>query len=339
MIFINVIFQIYYNGNKHLGLITYNELDHYEIYKNNNNENDAIKIIVESELNELIEFDEIYFITKYYENNIFDDVINYGDDIFNIIIDHKKQYLMIYSINYDYKKIISYNSSNDIYGDDEKEYILEEDEQIEFKIDIDPYDFDMSDINYGLKNIFNINEVVYYNDYDDYEKEEVQRRIDHNIKVREKILQFDEQKCFQKEFINKMLEETYRRINVIKYFIDKFICIDNKIYLNELLLLHASLLCKKYKYMNDGEYLKKIKYNFIVTDIYYNKDYDRNITYKINIKSINNNDINGYYKKIEYADYQGYIMDRNINYFINDIDDDISENLFNYLLKNIIWID
>ena len=70
MVFINIIFQLICGAERYLGLITYNEMNYYDIYKNNNDD-EAIKIIVELQLDELnIVHDDMYIITKYYENNI-----------------------------------------------------------------------------------------------------------------------------------------------------------------------------------------------------------------------------------------------------------------------------
>lgn len=115
-----------------------------------------------------------------------------------------------------------------------------------------------------------------------------------------------------------ILNETEHKIETIEYFINKFINLDNKKFINKLSLIQASLLCKQYKYQENG---KNIKYNFIVTNIYYDKDYDRNCTYKINIESVDDKEITGYYSKVEFADGGGYIMQTQKNYEIDNIDD------------------
>lgn len=108
MVFVNVIFQLICGAEKYLGLITYNEMNYYDLYKNNN-ESEAIKIIVELQLDELnIVHNDKYIITKYYANNICCDVIDYSTSIFDFIINHEKpeQYLILNNRQYDYKRMV-----------------------------------------------------------------------------------------------------------------------------------------------------------------------------------------------------------------------------------------
>jgi len=262
MIFINVIFQLFYKSTKYLCLVNFNEINYYKIYKSINNNEDVIKIIINSQLNDLeITYDKIYLITTYYENNCFNDINDYSSDMFDIIINNEKQSLKIFNQEINYKEKIKNNQNID-----------------------------------WIQNIYNKNEK-------------------RNLKNKELIL-----------------NETEQKIETIEYFINKFINLDNKKFINKLSLIQASLLCKHYKYQENG---KNIKYNFIVTNIYYDKDYDRNCTYKINIESTEDKEITGYYSKVEFADGGGYSVQKDFE--IEDIDDKHSEKLFEFLFERIKW--
>ena len=256
MIFINVIFQLVYKSTKYLCLINYNEMNYYKIYKSTNNNEDAIKIIIISQLTNLdIAYDKIYLITTYYENNCLNDINDYNCDMFDIIINNEKENLKLFNEELNYKEKMVNNQNID-----------------------------------WTKNI-----------YSNYEK--------------------------NKQLI---LDDTEVKIETIDFFIDKMIHLDKKKIINQLSLIHASLLCKKYKYLN-----KNIKHDFIVTNIYYNEDYNRNCTYKLNIESIKDKEINGYFSKILLTNAGGYSVQKNFE--IEDIDDKHSEKLFDFLFERIKW--
>ncbi len=351
MIYINVIFQLISNGNKYLCFCNYNVLTYYELYKRNDeaniNKNDTAKSIIKEHLNKMdagLHIDSIALMLKYYNTNtIFSDKIEY-----DIVIDRENNILKMHDKELDYKEIFNANNENDwkgdIYNDDEKEYNLEEyeeEEDYEDHLEIEEYDKrDCTDKHYFMKDIFDISEVENYDNYNDGEKEEIQRRIARNMRERDYINNYNNQECFTKEFMEKMLLDTNEKIKKLDYFIGGIMsnCGDDNSYKHDILTTYASLLCKKYKYSSKNiNLLKKLKHNFIVTKLYYDKDYDRNRTYKINIEAKNDDKIHGYYEKTVFVDHHGYVDSTDIDYYIKDIDDPICESLYDYLENRIEW--
>jgi len=149
-------------------------------------------------------------------------------------------------------------------------------------------------------------------------QEEIQDRINQNLECKKLMDDFMNNESFQDKFINDMLENTEKKLNSLENIYNK-----NK----DLRLIYASLLCKKYKYLD----LKNIKYNFIVTYIDKNTDYRGNTKTTIEIVSINSK-IEGKFEKVEWSNdnYTTTYIDQEANIIKSD-----ERDLFDYLLCHI----
>ncbi len=319
MLYQTVIFQLISNDIKYLGLLCYDEV-------NTSLQDLTFKNIIYNKItkfnNDIInnESYDINVITKYYDKpSVMDNII------YDIVINNKDNKIFINNI--EYNDIITESNTDiftvwngNIYDDDELEYVLPENNAMQ-TYTIPYYDYlDKEHENYDLKNIFDIKNVQGYNDFTDYQKEEAEERIKQNIQYRDLLKDFDNKSCFQTDFINAKLEDTDKKLNSLEN-------IFNESY--DLKLTYGSLLCRKYKYMNNN--LKYIKYNFIVTDINETTDDHDTTEIIISIKSFDSN-FEGYYNRLKSSYGECYNLSMHIDEDAN-IEKYYVEGLLTYLYE------
>ena len=199
----------------------------------------------------------------------------------------------------------------EFYGDDDYEYILESSAFV-------------NDFLYTEEEFLSMNENHYdkWNDYEEIQKEKMRYFEEKRIRE-EEMNKYDQ--LITKDFLEKKIKECNQQIYEIFEEMKK--TNDDEKYnekYNEFMKKYATIICKKFKYTSDN--FKKIKYNYYVDQIKMESLY-----LYIHLKSKYNQ---GYCEYKKYGDSNsGYSIQK--NYFIEDTDEEIIEELCKELVDKI----